>query len=834
MRLTARTGPFATAMRERRPRTAGIAGRLIALAGAVLAGLTMIPMQPLAATARAGAPEGSEKLAPIMLVLDASGSMAARAPGGTKMDAAKRAVRSVVDTVPANGKMGLMVYGTGTGSAPGDKAAGCKDIKMVHPVGTLDKAAITRAANAFEPRGYTPIGQSLRAAAAALSKDGPRSIVLVSDGEDTCAPPEPCEVATELAKQGIDLRIHTVGFQVEAKAKKELTCIAQVTGGTYTNVPKASELGRALGRVTQSALRNYQAAGTRVIGTPTLQGAPVIKPGAYQDTLDNAKRYYSVDIPAGNTAYFAATVPFERGGSVQVKGLNVALLGVNGTDCNFFENEITTSGYDGRPLTVELTWEGLVSPSRTPYPDCKKPGRYTFVVYYTGATDRPAGGGGEQLPLELLVGLEPPAGDKGPEPAGKPVAFQDPGGPERPVTGGASFGTAAALPGSGRYTEQLNYGEFLFYKVRLDWGQALTYRVRYPDDPNIRLAVNIESEMYAPSRRVLAWDTTFYSGQAKMLDAPNLAAKSGGFSTLPIRYRNRELRDAKLNAHSVAGWYYFAVKLGRHNSESEKPNPIPVTMDVSVVGSPEKGPRYTGATGQTDTFGAPPAEPSAAIPPLTGRKVSSESGLPWSTIVTAVTGAIAVALIGTLLFTRRRRTAPHLAPASRGQLYTAVPGILQHTAGPGMPSDTPGPAAPPYSLPVDPPPQTQGTGAPANDLPADTPPYDLPANAPSYDLPTNAPPYNLPPSPPPYDLPAGAPAGDLPIGAPAYDLGPGTQPDTSEPGAPPETPGTGVPPHTSEPGTPPRSREPDTPFGTREPETPPHTRGPDTPFGPPR
>ena len=66
------------------------------------------------------------------------------------------------------------------------------------PVGPLDAAAITAQVSRGRASGYTPIGNALRAAADALPAEGPRSIVLVSDGEDTCAPPTPCDVAAEL------------------------------------------------------------------------------------------------------------------------------------------------------------------------------------------------------------------------------------------------------------------------------------------------------------------------------------------------------------------------------------------------------------------------------------------------------------------------------------------------------------------------------------------------------------------------------------------------------------------------------------------------------------
>jgi hypothetical protein len=62
--------------------------------------------------------------------------------------------------------------------------------------------------------------------------------------------------------------------------------------------------------------------------------------------------------------------------------------------------------------------------------------------------------------------------------AGRPVAF---GPPARRATtavvGGGSFGAAASLDGGGSYTDTVQPGEFLFYRVCLDWGQGLAVRL---------------------------------------------------------------------------------------------------------------------------------------------------------------------------------------------------------------------------------------------------------------------------------------------------------------------------------------------------------------------
>ncbi len=67
-------------------------------------------------------------------------------------------------------------------------------------------------------------------------RPAPSAIVLITDGEDTCAPLDPCEVAREIAAKGIHLTIDTLGLVPNAKIREQLSCIAEATGGTYTSV----------------------------------------------------------------------------------------------------------------------------------------------------------------------------------------------------------------------------------------------------------------------------------------------------------------------------------------------------------------------------------------------------------------------------------------------------------------------------------------------------------------------------------------------------------------------------------------------------------------------
>lgn len=177
---------------------------------------------------------------PTVIVLDASGSMKTDDAPGPRIEAAKDAVRTLVDGLPTGAPVALIAYGTATDSSDAAKSAGCQDIKTLVPLGPVDKQVFDSAVDGVVASGYTPLGNAARAAAALLPASGHRTIVIVSDGEDTCAPPAPCDVAKELSGPG--LTIHSVGFRVSGDAKDQLTCMSQAAGGRYVDASNALQL----------------------------------------------------------------------------------------------------------------------------------------------------------------------------------------------------------------------------------------------------------------------------------------------------------------------------------------------------------------------------------------------------------------------------------------------------------------------------------------------------------------------------------------------------------------------------------------------------------------
>ena len=195
-------------------------------------------------------PEGA-----MLIILDASGSMNNVDEAGVPyIDKAKEAILELVDALPDETLVGLRVYGHREPNT--DPVRGCQDTQLISPVAPLDRSGIRSAIETIEASGFTPIGLSLQEAVADLPETGPRSIVLISDGEDTCAPPDPCQVAEELFGDHLDVRIESVGFLIDSgsAAEQQLRCIAEVTGGRYTSVDEPNALVARLGEVTDELL----------------------------------------------------------------------------------------------------------------------------------------------------------------------------------------------------------------------------------------------------------------------------------------------------------------------------------------------------------------------------------------------------------------------------------------------------------------------------------------------------------------------------------------------------------------------------------------------------
>ena len=175
----------------------------------------------------------------IILILDASGSMWGQIEGENKIAIAKTVLKDLVDELPDNTEVGLIAYGH---REKGD----CKDIETIVEPGPLDKTVINQSIDALNPKGKTPITDSvLTAFDLVRANENATTVILVSDGIETCGG-DPCKAVKEAKDAGINFVMHVVGFDVGDVDVSQLECAAQAGGGLYMSAQNASELSEAL------------------------------------------------------------------------------------------------------------------------------------------------------------------------------------------------------------------------------------------------------------------------------------------------------------------------------------------------------------------------------------------------------------------------------------------------------------------------------------------------------------------------------------------------------------------------------------------------------------
>jgi hypothetical protein len=221
-----------------------------ALLGLVLATLVGGPLTALPAAAQDDGPGVN-----VELILDASGSMAQRIGGETRMAIAKRVLHDVIAAIPEREgvNVGFRLYGhRGDNSAAG-KAVSCRSSELLVPIEGVDKAALDDAVDAARATGWTPLATSIRRAIADFppqTRGVVNAVVLVTDGLETCGG-DPCAAAAEAAASDVELTTHVVSFAQSTEERAILECIADAGDGLLLGADDADELAAALFQILE-------------------------------------------------------------------------------------------------------------------------------------------------------------------------------------------------------------------------------------------------------------------------------------------------------------------------------------------------------------------------------------------------------------------------------------------------------------------------------------------------------------------------------------------------------------------------------------------------------
>lgn len=177
-----------------------------------------------------------------MIVFDGSGSMWGQIEGKTKIEIAQNAVTKISQGFDQKQVVGLMAYGH-------RKKGDCGDIETLVPAAPGTAAAIAAKAQEIQPKGKTPLSNAVKKAAEQLKfTENKAEVVLITDGFETCDM-DPCAVASELENLGVDFKAHVIGFGLSADQGKQVSCMAEITGGQYVSANDATSLNQALQQV---------------------------------------------------------------------------------------------------------------------------------------------------------------------------------------------------------------------------------------------------------------------------------------------------------------------------------------------------------------------------------------------------------------------------------------------------------------------------------------------------------------------------------------------------------------------------------------------------------
>ncbi|WBQ07275.1 vWA domain-containing protein [Kribbella sp. CA-293567] len=636
----------------------------------------------------------------LVLVLDSSGSMKEPAGDGkTKIVAARTALTQVVGKLPGNAQVGLRVYGATVFEK--NQPGACTDTQLAVPIATGNRPQLLSAISTYKPFGETPIGYSLQQAAKDLGPTGQRTIVLVSDGEATCAP-DPCVVAKEIAKQGIDLKIDVVGFRVGAKARSQLQCVAREGRGDYYDADSTIDLEAGLDRLSTRAFRPFRISGTPVVGAAQQEGAPVLAPGHYSDSFTGAPtaKYYLIKRTiAGST--LRAGVSFRRpaGGDLVIQS-EVKLNTTEGKRCGWSYPR-AFEGHQGLATGTASSWSDWQKP-------CSESAQMVLTVSPGKDFDQLKG-----VPYELRINEEPPVASTVnlPEEAGDPQWISMPGTTPRDVTPGSSFADAPLLT-AGSFKTTMMPGEMQLYRVKVDWGQRIQAQVTVPELGGA-LAKASGTIRYVDLALISPIGEDVYSVFAK--EAPGsgkrgVLSKSGiiqGITMKEVRYLNRNGANNQDKGTATPGEYYVAVGLSR--KDSDRAFAMPMTLTIGLQGTAGTGkPEYTdGATpvtGETATP-TPTSAPTSALPsepsdekteaggPVNDRNnPSGNDSAPMTLIALLSGGALLLILVGAWAAFRLRNQ-PSPTPAGPQQPHPQYP-PNQHPAQNTWPSNPDGPQPP--------------------------------------------------------------------------------------------------------------------------------------------
>jgi len=290
---------------------------------------------------------------PLIIIYDSSGSMWGQIDGKSKMKIAKEVLGETIEKLNEHQQIGLVAYGHRN---EGD----CRDVEMLVKIENGTKETVVESLKEIKPLGKTPLAYSAELVIDNLRSSGLKAtVVLITDGIESCDG-DICEVVKLAKQEGIEFRLHIIGFGLKEGETEQLKCAAGFGDGNYFDAADAEGLSEVLKMATQSKVEeianNYSVLAVKN-GKPIDAYIEVFKSGTTE--IKKIARTYADSafffLPAG--IYDMKVRPLENS--------DVSALFIAGIESNENVAGHQTVSFDGAKIEINVLnnqegWDSMV------------------------------------------------------------------------------------------------------------------------------------------------------------------------------------------------------------------------------------------------------------------------------------------------------------------------------------------------------------------------------------------------------------------------------------------------------------------------------------------
>lgn len=182
----------------------------------------------------------------VMLVFDASASMAGKLGRDRKIDLVAESIEAAVADFPTEARIGLLAFGAKSKTS-------CTDAAVVVKPQRNGNDAVTAAAAKLTPRGKAPLAVAVERAANAINYRSERATVIVFVDKVEACDANPCVLAESLATRAKDLTVEVIGLGLDEKEIEQVACLADKTGGKFINAKDGTDVAGGLAAALAAA-----------------------------------------------------------------------------------------------------------------------------------------------------------------------------------------------------------------------------------------------------------------------------------------------------------------------------------------------------------------------------------------------------------------------------------------------------------------------------------------------------------------------------------------------------------------------------------------------------